>query len=110
MEFLLEGSGDDAEFWFLEVNTRLQVEHPVTEEITGLDLVREQIRIAAGEPLGYGQDDIGICGHAIEARLYAEDPASGFLPQTGTVDLWRPATGFRALADSVAQNRPHVRR
>ena len=103
VEFLLEGSGDDAEFWFLEVNTRLQVEHPVTEEITGLDLVREQIRIAAGEPLGYGQDDIGICGHAIEARLYAEDPASGFLPQTGTVDLWRPATGFRALADSVAQ-------
>ena len=104
VEFLLEGSGDDAEFWFLEVNTRLQVEHPVTEEITGLDLVREQIRIAAGEPLGYGQADIGICGHAIEARLYAEDPASGFLPQTGTVDLWRPATGFRALADSVARS------
>lgn len=104
VEFLLEGSGDDAEFWFLEVNTRLQVEHPVTEEITGLDLVREQIRIAAGEPLGYGQADIGICGHAIEARLYAEDPASGFLPQTGTVDLWRPATGFRSLADSVARS------
>ena len=104
VEFLLEGSGDDAEFWFLEVNTRLQVEHPVTEEITGLDLVREQIRIAAGEPLGYGQADIGICGHAIEARLYAEDPASGFLPQTGTIDLWRPATGFRALADSVARS------
>ncbi len=104
VEFLLEGSGDDAEFWFLEVNTRLQVEHPVTEEITGLDLVREQIRIAAGEPLGYGQADIGICGHAIEARLYAEDPASGFLPQTGTIDLWRPATGFRSLADSVARS------
>ena len=104
VEFLLEGSGDEAEFWFLEVNTRLQVEHPVTEEITGLDLVREQIRIAAGEPLGYGQADIGICGHAIEARLYAEDPASGFLPQTGTVDLWRPATGFRSLADSVARS------
>lgn len=104
VEFLLEGSGDDAEFWFLEVNTRLQVEHPVTEEITGLDLVREQIRIAAGEPLGYGQADIGICGHAIEARLYAEDPASGFLPQTGTVELWRPATGFRSLADSVARS------
>ena len=104
VEFLLEGSGDDAQFWFLEVNTRLQVEHPVTEEITGLDLVREQIRIAAGEQLGYGQADIGICGHAIEARLYAEDPASGFLPQTGTVDLWRPATGSRSLADSVARS------
>ena len=100
VEFLLEGSGDDAEFWFLEVNTRLQVEHPVTEEITGLDLVREQIRIAAGEPLGYGQDDLAITGHAVEARLYAEDPASGFLPATGTVELWAPAADPQARFDS----------
>ncbi len=100
VEFLLEGSGDDAEFWFLEVNTRLQVEHPVTEEITGLDLVREQIRIAAGEPLGYGQDDLTIRGHAVEARLYAEDPASGFLPATGTVELWAPAREAQARFDS----------
>ncbi|WP_420611228.1 acetyl/propionyl/methylcrotonyl-CoA carboxylase subunit alpha [Candidatus Poriferisodalis sp.] len=100
VEFLLEGSGDDAEFWFLEVNTRLQVEHPVTEEITGLDLVREQIRIAAGEPLGYGQDDLTIRGHATEARLYAEDPASGFLPATGTIELWAPARDPQARFDS----------
>jgi propionyl-CoA carboxylase alpha chain len=100
VEFLLEGSGDDAEFWFLEVNTRLQVEHPVTEEITGLDLVREQIRVAAGEPLGYGQSDLTIRGHAVEARLYAEDPASGFLPATGTVELWAPAREQQARFDS----------
>ncbi|WP_419863765.1 acetyl/propionyl/methylcrotonyl-CoA carboxylase subunit alpha [Candidatus Poriferisodalis sp.] len=100
VEFLLEGSGDEAEFWFLEVNTRLQVEHPVTEEITGLDLVREQIRVAAGEPLGYGQDDLTIRGHAIEARLYAEDPASGFLPATGTVELWAPSHEPQARFDS----------
>ncbi len=100
VEFLLEGSGDDAEFWFLEVNTRLQVEHPVTEEITGLDLVREQIRVAAGEPLGYEQADLAISGHAVEARLYAEDPANGFLPATGTVELWAPASEPRARFDS----------
>ncbi len=91
VEFLLTGEGDDAEFFFLEINTRLQVEHPVTEAITGLDLVREQIRIAAGEPLGYGQADLTISGWAVEARLYAEDPRSGFLPSTGTLDVWDPA-------------------
>jgi propionyl-CoA carboxylase alpha chain len=87
VEFLLDG--DD--FWFLEVNTRLQVEHPVTEEITGLDLVREQIRIAEGEALGYRQDDLAINGHAIEARLYAEDPAQNFLPSPGRIKVWQPA-------------------
>lgn len=100
VEFLLEGSGDDAEFWFLEVNTRLQVEHPVTEAITGLDLVREQIRIAGGAELGYGQDDLSISGHAVEARLYAEDPAHEFLPQIGIVELWAPAADPPARYDS----------
>ena len=100
VEFLLDGEGEDARFFFLEVNTRLQVEHPVTEEITGLDLVREMIRIADGEALGYGQDDLGISGHAIEARLYAEDPANGFLPATGAMSIWEPSTHPEARYDS----------
>ena len=84
---------DDAtrEFFFLEVNTRLQVEHPVTEEVTGFDLVREQLRVAGGAELGYGQGDIEWTGSAIEARLYAEDPDNGFLPATGTLSAYRPA-------------------
>jgi len=81
VEFLLDE--DTGDFYFLEVNTRLQVEHPVTEEVTGIDLVREQLRIAAGKPLDHTQDEISFDGHAIEARLYAEDPASDFLPDTG---------------------------
>jgi propionyl-CoA carboxylase alpha chain len=100
VEFLLEGEGDDANFWFLEVNTRLQVEHPVTEEITGLDLVREQLRVAQGEELGFDQQDLRIDGHAIEARLYAEDPDNDFLPATGTVLAWQPSTRARARFDS----------
>ncbi len=91
VEFLLDGQ----DFWFLEVNTRLQVEHPVTEAITGLDLVREQIRIAEGEELGYRQDDLSINGHAIEARLYAEDPANNFLPAPGVITAWQPAGNVR---------------
>ena len=97
-EFLV----DDAtrEFFFLEVNTRLQVEHPVTEEVTGIDLVREQLRIAAGEPLGYEQSDITFNGSAIEARLYAEDPEGGFLPATGTLRAFAPAPEPRVRWDS----------
>ena len=108
VEFLLDGSGDEAEFFFLEVNTRLQVEHPVTEAITGLDLVREQIRIANGEPLGYNQSDLTISGHSIEVRLYAEDPSNDFLPATGCVDIWQPATGPTVRYDSGIQTGSEV--
>jgi propionyl-CoA carboxylase alpha chain len=100
VEFLVDGG----EFWFLEVNTRLQVEHPVTEEITGLDLVREQLRIAEGETLGYSQDDLTIDGHAIEARVYAEDPGNDFLPAPGHVAIWEPSRAARARFDSGVES------
>ena len=102
VEFLLDDESGD--FFFLEVNTRLQVEHPVTEAVTGIDLVREQLRIAAGEPLGYDQADIGFEGAAIEARLYAEDPENDFLPATGTLVAFAPAPSPEVRWDSgVAQ-------
>ncbi len=98
IEFLVDD--DTREFFFLEVNTRLQVEHPVTEEVTGIDLVREQLRVAAGEPLGYDQSAINWTGHAIEARLYAEDPTNDFLPATGTLAAYAPAADPEVRWDS----------
>ena len=92
VEFLLDRNG---QFYFLEMNTRLQVEHPVTELITGLDLVDWQLQIAAGQPLPLTQQEVTLTGHAMEVRLYAEDPAQGFLPQTGDVLRWQPAAGVR---------------
>ena len=97
VEFVLAPSGD---FWFLEVNTRLQVEHPVTEAVTGVDLVREQLLVAQGLPLSVTQDALAMNGHAIEARLYAEDPAAGFLPATGTLVDWCPAAAPPCRWDS----------
>lgn len=88
VEFILDSEGD---FYFLEVNTRLQVEHPVTEEITGLDIVRMQIEVAQGLPISIEQDDIEILGHAIEARLYAEDPSQDFRPASGKILFWSEA-------------------
>ena len=101
VEFLVDTDSDgQQQFYFLEVNTRLQVEHPVTEEITGLDLVREQIRVARGETLGFAQGDLSIDGHAIEVRLYAEDVDAGFLPATGTLSAFETADEPVARLDS----------
>ncbi len=90
VEFLMN---EKQEFFMLEVNTRVQVEHPVTEMITGVDIVKESIRVAAGEPISWAQDDVKLNGHAIECRINAEDPSKNFMPQPGVIENWRPPGG-----------------
>jgi len=97
VEFLVSKTG---EFFFMEMNTRIQVEHPVTEEITGIDLIQEQLRVASGEPLRFSQDDIRFQGHSIECRLTAEDPTKNFAPSAGTVTAFDPPGGPGVRVDS----------
>ncbi|NNC69242.1 MAG: biotin carboxylase, partial [Flavobacteriaceae bacterium] len=97
VEFLLD---QDKNFYFLEMNTRLQVEHPVTEWITGVDLVEQQINIARGEALSFSQDDLTIKGHALELRVYAEDPLDNFLPSIGTLETYTLPEGENIRVDN----------
>jgi len=97
MEFLLDRSGN---FYFMEMNTRIQVEHPVTEMVTGIDLIAEQLRIAGGEPISVRQDQIHLCGHAIECRINAEDPKHNFRPAPGRITGWLPPGGPGVRVDS----------
>jgi acetyl/propionyl-CoA carboxylase alpha subunit len=102
VEFLLDS--ENGQFYFLEMNTRLQVEHPITEQVLGLDLVEWQVRIASGEELTISQDDIQARGHAVECRIYAEDPNHNFVPSAGTLVKWLPPSGPGLRLDSgVAQ-------
>jgi len=101
IEFLLDASN---QFYFIEMNTRIQVEHPVTEMITGVDLIREQIRIAQGQKLGFDQRAVQIRGHAIECRVNAEDPQNKFMPRPGRIDFWAPPGGRGVRIDSHCYN------
>jgi acetyl-CoA carboxylase biotin carboxylase subunit len=96
-EFLVDAKGD---FYFLEMNTRVQVEHAITEAVTGVDIVKTMIRTAAGEPMPFAQGDLSISGHAIEARIYAEDPDKNFIPSPGEIVVYRPAAGIGVRVDS----------
>ena len=104
VEFIYENDS----FYFLEMNTRLQVEHPVTELITGLDLVEQQIKIAEGEKLSFRQEDLKINGHAIEIRVYAEDPSNDFLPDIGTVDVYSIPTGDHVRVDDALEQHMEI--
>jgi propionyl-CoA carboxylase alpha chain len=97
MEFLVDA---EKNYYFLEVNTRVQVEHPITEMVYGIDIIKEQIRIAEGETLSLSQDDVKINGHAIEARIYAEEYDNNFLPSTGTITHYQPSEGLGVRNDS----------
>ncbi|PUA38664.1 acetyl-CoA carboxylase biotin carboxylase subunit [Paenibacillus elgii] len=99
LEFLL---GPDGQFYFMEMNTRIQVEHPVTELITGIDIIKEMIRVAEGEPLSFTQDEIRINGWAIECRINAEDPERNFMPSAGQIKFYLPPGGFGVRVDSAA--------
>lgn len=107
IEFLVDKNKD---FYFLEMNTRLQVEHPVTEFISGIDLVKEQIKIASGEPLSFAQNDLRILGHAIECRVYAEDPENNFLPVTGTIAYHRLPSGPNIRIDRGIETNSEISR
>jgi acetyl-CoA carboxylase biotin carboxylase subunit len=98
IEFILDQ--EKGQFYFLEMNTRIQVEHPVTEMITGIDLVKEQIRIAAGCPLSFSQEDVKVNGHSLECRINAESPRNQFLPSPGRIVEWRPPWGENIRLDS----------
>ena len=99
LEFLVDKRSN---FYFMEMNTRIQVEHTISEEITGVDLIREQIRVAAGEKLSFTQKDINIQGHAIECRINAEDSENGFLPSVGTLEKYIASGGIGVRVDSHA--------
>jgi acetyl-CoA carboxylase biotin carboxylase subunit len=99
VEFLVDPKG---RYYFIEVNTRIQVEHPVTEMVTGIDLIKAQIRVAAGEPLGISQRSVVFTGHAIECRINAEDPSNGFRPSAGRIEQFRPPGGFGVRVDTYA--------
>ncbi|MBK7172225.1 MAG: acetyl-CoA carboxylase biotin carboxylase subunit [Bacteroidales bacterium] len=105
IEFLVDAS---LQFYFLEMNTRIQVEHPVTEMTTGIDIVEEQIRIASGEPLRFKQEDLKQKGHAIECRIYAEDPENGFLPSPGKMNLYHEPSGANIRVDSGIAGKPVI--